>query len=289
MKVLLIGREGQLARLLRATVPAGVTLQVLGHEELDIAAPDAVHAALERAQPAVILNAAAYTQVDAAEADAERAFAVNAAGPRHLASGARALGARLMHVSTDYVFAGDRAQPWRPDDAPAPLGVYGRSKLAGEQAVLETLPRRALVLRTAWVYSAHGHNFVKTMLRIMREKGRVRVVADQFGTPTSARSIAEVLWALAARPDRAGVYHWTDAGTATWYDFAVAIAEEAYAAGLLAAPPGVEPITTADYPTPARRPRFSVLDTSTTVRDAGCVPLHWRARLRHVLEELKNG
>ena len=225
--------------------------------------------------------------MDRAESEPSIATVVNAVAPQLLASATACIGSRLIHLSTDYVFDGESSRPYLPSDATAPLGVYGRTKLAGEQAVLQTSSLRCVVLRTAWVYSATGHNFVKTMLRVMREKGAVRVVADQIGAPTAATSIAAAIWKFATRPDVHGLHHWTDAGVASWYDFAVAIAEEAGTCGLLDRAVHVEPITTHEYPTPARRPRFSLLDCRETWRALGVQPVHWRVWLRQVLGEIR--
>jgi dTDP-4-dehydrorhamnose reductase len=189
-----------------------------------------------------------------------------------------------LHVSTDFVFDGRKASPYRPDDAPAPLGVYGASKLAGEQAVRDTRGLDALILRTGWVYSAHGQNFVKTMLRVMRERSEVRVVADQIGTPTSTATLAGTLWTLLERNAAAGIYHCSDAGAASWYDFACAIRELALRrSGEKLAP--VLPIATSDYPTPARRPAYSVLDKTATWAITSPAP-HWREPLRAVIESI---
>ncbi|HXL97707.1 MAG TPA: sugar nucleotide-binding protein, partial [Steroidobacteraceae bacterium] len=176
-----------------------------------------------------------------------------------------------------------------PSDPPNPLSVYGRTKLAGEQAVLRALPKRAVVLRTAWVYAAHGKNFLLTMLRLMRERGAVRVVADQTGTPTATFSIARALWRIAELPRVHGILHWTDGGVATWYEFACAIAEDALAAGLLPQPASVTPIATKDYPTAAHRPANSVLDTREAVAQLGLTPEHWRRNLRATLTQLSRG
>ena len=193
----------------------------------------------------------------------------------------------MIQLSTDFVFDGNTSVPYAPDAEPNPLGVYGRTKLAGERAVLAALPD-AIVLRTAWVYAARGRNFVLTMLRLMREKQLVRVVADQIGTPTAAESVAEAVWALAAAEGASGTFHWTDAGVASWYDLAVAVCEEASAMGLLDRPAEVVPITSEEYPTPAQRPRFSVLDTRSTVAATGLAPRHWRVRLRQVLGDVEH-
>jgi dTDP-4-dehydrorhamnose reductase len=238
--------------------------------------------------PDVIINAAAYTAVDKAESEQGPAAAVNAEGPLHLARAARGFaGCRLIQVSTDYVFDGTSQIPYRPTDPTNPISVYGRTKLQGEHAVLAELGQRGVVLRTAWVYSAAGSNFLLTMLRLMRAHGKVRVVADQRGTPTAARSIARALWRIAARADIDGVLHWTDNGVATWHEFACAIAADGVAAGLMVAMPEVAAITTSEYPTPAKRPRNSVLDTDESVARLGMVPTGWRDSLLQTIAELR--
>ncbi len=230
MKVLITGAGGQVGRELVRAAPPQAEVRALDRNDLDIGDAVAVREVVGDFAPAVIINAAGYTAVDKAEQEHEVALRVNAEGPRLLAQAARGLnGCRMVHISTDYVFDGDSARAYRPGDAPHPLSVYGRSKLEGEQAVLAALGARAVVLRTSWVYGAHGRNFLHTMLRLMRERGAVRVVADQIGTPTATPPLAEALWQFAKRPGLAGVHHWTDAGVASWYDFAVAIAEEAAA------------------------------------------------------------
>ena len=286
MKVLVTGAQGQVGRCLLASVPAGMTAVGLTRADLDVGDAQAVHRTVQAQAPAVIINAAAYTAVDRAETEIEAARRVNGSGPRHLAQAAAACGARLVHISTDFVFDGHASVPYPPDAPTAPLGVYGRTKLEGEQAVLELLPSSAVVVRTAWVYAAHGANFMRTMLRVMGEKGQVRVVADQIGTPTAADSLAGVLWALAQRADVTGLQHFTDAGVASWYDFAVAIAEEAAALGLLPASVQVRAIGTADYPTPARRPSYSVLDKRALLAALAPEHHHWRVSLRRVLGTL---
>ena len=288
MKVLVTGAGGQVGRSLISTVPAEVSLLSPSHGELDIADGAAVRAYVREHSPEVIINAAAHTAVDRAESEPELAHRVNGEGPRYFAVAARDGGARLIHVSTDFVFDGAASSPYRPDAVTNPLGVYGKTKLAGESAVLEVLPERSVVLRTAWVYAAAGTNFVRTMLRIMNAKGSVRVVADQVGTPTAAHSLAETLWRIVAKPEIRGIHHWTDAGVASWYDFAVAIAEEGAQLGLVPDNVVVTPIATVDYPTPARRPPYSVLD-KTSLTSSGFTPVHWRKRLRDVLGEMQHG
>jgi len=288
VKVLVTGADGQVGRMLRATCPADVELIACGHGDLDIVAAGSVRERVARERPDVIINAAAYTAVDKAQSEPAQAHAINAAGPGFLATAAAECGARLIHLSTDFVFDGRASSPY-PADAPThPLSVYGTTKLAGERAVLEALPDDALIVRTAWVYAAEGTNFMRTMLRVMRERGAVRVVTDQVGTPTAARPLAMLLWQLAARREIRGIHHWTDAGVASWYDFAVAIAEEGGALGLLPSAVTVTPIATEEYPTPARRPSYSVLDKRSLMA-LGYIPTHWRQRLRETLKVLTHG
>jgi dTDP-4-dehydrorhamnose reductase len=286
--VLVTGVSGQVGRSLASAVPPGVTLLTTSHKDLDIADGNAVSAYVRANKPEVIINAAAHTAVDKAESESELAQRVNAEGPRHLAIAARDVGARLIHISTDFVFDGSASSPYRPDAPTNPLSVYGRTKLAGEQAVLELLPGHSVVVRTAWVYAAAGSNFVRTMLRIMNANRAARVIADQVGTPTAARGLAEMLWKLLDKPEIRGIHHWTDAGVASWYDFAVAIAEEGAQLGLVPDGVVVTPIATAEYPTPARRPPYSVLDKASLTAN-GFTLVHWRKQLRSVLGELKNG
>jgi dTDP-4-dehydrorhamnose reductase len=287
MKVLITGASGQVGSALSASLPEQYEPRLLTRQQLDISDADAVRSAVSGFEPALIINAAAYTAVDKAESEAELAGAINARGPRHLAQAAQAIpGCRLLHISTDYVFDGTACEPYKPGDVTNPLSVYGRTKLEGERAVLDLLGERAVVLRTAWVYAARGKNFLLTMLRLMRERGLVRVVADQQGAPTVADSIAGALWAIAQRPKIHGILHWTDGGTASWYDFASAIAEDARAAGLLSTAVQVIPITTADYPTAAHRPANSVLDCSEAIAQLGLGPKFWRANLRAALAAL---
>jgi dTDP-4-dehydrorhamnose reductase len=284
-KALITGAGGQVGRMLLETKPEDVQVIALAHADLDIAQPEAVRECIGRHRPALIINAAAYTAVDKAESEPDAARRINAEGPAHLAAAAREHGARLLHISTDFVFDGMTSTPYAPEAATNPLSVYGRTKRDGELAVLEALPQRSVIVRTAWVYAAAGANFLRTMLRIMAANRAVRVVADQVGTPTAARSLAEVLWWIAAREDIRGIHHFTDAGTASWYDFAVAIAEEGAQMGLLPDDVLVTPIATADYPTPARRPSYSVLD-KRSLAPLGLPPVHWRQRLRGVLKEI---
>lgn len=285
MKVLITGARGQAGHELCRSAPAQVELLGLDRQALDISDAAAVTQAIHSARPDLIINAAAYTAVDQAESERAPAFAVNAGGAANLAAAAAGIGARLLHLSTDFVFDGANSSPYRPDDRTNPLSVYGASKLAGEQALLRISPG-ALIVRTGWLYSAHGHNFVKTILRLLTEREHLRIVADQVGTPTWAATLAQAVWAAAARPELHGIYHWSDAGVASWYDFAIAIQEEGLHLGLLARAIPIIPITSADYPTPARRPAYSVLDKNSAWHDFAIPAEHWRVALRRMLKEL---
>jgi len=286
VKCLVIGSGGQLGRALQQTVPDSVELTAPPESECNLTDLSHIRHWLSQVRPDLVVNAAAYTAVDAAESDAATAAQVNCDAVRNLAQATRNEGAKLVHISTDFVFDGCSNRPYLPNDAPNPVSVYGRTKLDGERAVLETAPD-ALIVRTAWVYSEVGRNFVHTMLRVMRERPEVRVVADQIGTPTYVRNLAAAIWPLTAK-DAQGVYHFTDAGVASWYDFAVAIAEESVALGILERVPAIIPIRTADYPTPAQRPAYSVLDKSKTNLLLGDWGQHWREALRCMLRRLVN-
>ncbi|HEX4299993.1 MAG TPA: dTDP-4-dehydrorhamnose reductase [Gammaproteobacteria bacterium] len=288
MKVLVTGAGGQVATALQKLKPAAIELISLGQAELDITDRDTVRRRVAILDPDVIINAAAYTAVDKAEGEKDLAERVNGAAPGYLAEAAYANGARLLHISTDFVFDGRADSPYKPDAVTAPLGAYGASKLEGEQRALEASRGQALVLRTAWVYAAKGHNFVLTMLRLMAERGTVKVVQDQRGSPTWADSVARALWAAADKPAFRGIHHWTDAGVTSWYDFARAIAEDGRAAGLLRREAEVLPITTAEYPTPARRPGYSVLDLTSTEAALRITAAPWRENLKKMLMELKH-
>lgn len=284
MRCLVIGAGGQLGRALLAASPAETDVVAPSRSDCDLTKDDQIEHWLGEVRPSVVFNAAAYTAVDAAENDEANARLINGAGVSRLAEAARRHGARLVHVSTDFVFDGETSRPYTPEDEPNPLNAYGRTKREGEIAVLRS-GADALVVRTAWVYFEHGRNFVHTMLRLMSERDEVRVVSDQIGTPTYARNLARALWTLAQKPV-SGLYHVTDSGVASWYDFAVAIREEATASGLIGNAARIVPISTADYPTPARRPRFSVLDNAKTWSVLGTTGQHWRAALREMLMQV---
>jgi len=290
MRVLVTGAQGQVGRELLHRAPPGFDVIGYGSGELDITDQVQVRAVIARTQPQLLINAAAYTAVDRAESDIKRAYAVNRDGVAHLALAAEAQGIAVLHVSTDYVFDGVSERAYTPADITAPASVYGLSKLAGEQQ-LQLQCSRHVIVRTSWVFGAHGNNFVKTMLRLGRERDDLAVVADQRGCPTSAGSIAETLWALAAIYQREGtltwgVYHYSGAPACTWYDFADEVFSQACALGLLEKCPSLRAITTAEFPTPAKRPGWSVLDCRALQQDFGLAPRDWRRELQQVLLQL---
>ena len=285
MKVLITGGSGQLARELRRTVPDGVEVLAPDRSGLNIADEDKVRDLITGQKPDAVINAAAYTAVDAAERETEAAHKINCDGARILAESARDAGARFVHISTDYIFSGNAAVFHRVNETPAPINAYGLTKLQGEQAVRHADPG-AVIVRTSWVYSIYGTNFVKTMLNLMQSRDRLSVVTDQIGAPTWAYGFAIELWRIVERGMTAATLHWSDSGVASWFDFAVAIQDIGLEIGLLRDRVPVDPIMTADYPTPARRPAFSVLDLSETWPVLGRAP-HWRANLRAMLEEMK--
>jgi dTDP-4-dehydrorhamnose reductase len=285
--VLVVGANGQLGYELSRTLPESMQLSALDETDLDITDQVAVLERINSSRPDWIINAAAYTAVDKAEKQADLAYRVNRDGAANLATAAKHAGARLIHISTDFIFDGSKSSPYQVEDRPNPQSVYGASKQAGDEAVLSIMSDNVVIIRTAWVYSSHGQNFVKTMLRLMSEREALSIVADQIGTPTWAHGLARMIWkAMDAR--LTGVHHWTDAGVASWYDFAVAIYEEAKVLGILSEDQvcTIKPIRTQDYPTPATRPAYSVLDKTTTWNALSVEPGHWRTALRDMLQEL---
>jgi len=286
VRVLVLGGGGQVATAVAAAAPSRHRVAARSRAELDISDASAVARALEETGAEWMVNAAAYTAVDLAEDQPAQAIAVNDTAVRVLAAAASAAGCRLLHLSTDFVFDGRSNRAYLPADPTNPLSVYGVSKLAGERHVLNG-GDGGIVLRTAWVYAGAGRNFVLTMLRLMREKEQVNVVCDQIGTPTWACGIAGAIWGLIDAGASGGIYHWTDLGVASWYDFAVAIQDEALARGLLRRAIPVTPIASAAYPTRALRPAFSVLDTTATRALIGAPARHWRHNLRTMLDDIR--
>lgn len=287
-RVLITGSRGQLGTMLVNHLSSS-EYKLVAHDvdTLDLRGQGAVSECFADFQPDVVVNTAAYTAVDQAESEPEKADALNHGIVKHLVAACVQHQSRLVHISTDFVFSGSKSSPYQPDDGCAPLSVYGKSKLAGEKAILANADCRGLIIRTAWLYSPVGNNFVKTMLRLMAERSELSIVCDQVGSPTSASGLAELIRKAIGRPEAGGVYHWTDAGVASWYDFAVAVFEEATALGLLTRPVRLIPIPARDYPTPAARPAYSVLDKSASYRDFDMPAIHWRQQLRDVLQVLQ--
>lgn len=283
MKILVCGHNGQVAQALQKHLAGLGELHVLGHQQLDLAAPERLRTTLRQLAPELIINAAAYTAVDQAEQEPERAFAINADGPRVLAEEAARLDAPLIHFSTDYVFDGDKPTPYTENDAPNPLSVYGQSKLAGERAIAAVAGKH-LILRTSWVYSQHGRNFLLTMQRLLQEKPQLRVVDDQIGAPTWATTLATSTRTLIERWQSGeagawGTYHLTARGATSWFGFAQAIGEHLKARGKPCAE--LLPIPSSEYPTPARRPLNSRLDCS-------CLAHEWQISLPHWQQALSD-
>lgn len=282
MKVLITGASGQLGRALIASAPDGYTCDAIDIADLDLTDPEAIRSKILTDQPDLVMNAAAHTAVDKAESEEDLALAINAGAVAAISSALSETGGKLVHVSTDFVFDGSSATAYRPEDTPNPISAYGRTKLQGEKAAGDS----ALIVRTAWVYTAGSANFVNTMLRLMRDRDELSVVADQIGSPTWAPGLAATLWGLAQK-GASGLYHHSDAGVASWYDFAVAIQDEALDIGLLDRKIRILPITTDKYPTPAARPAFSLLDCSATRSLLNDGWVHWRDNLKLMLNEEK--
>ncbi|QNI71217.1 dTDP-4-dehydrorhamnose reductase [Cyanobium sp. NS01] len=298
MKILLTGAAGQLGQALRQQLPEGIELiatsrsgdPATGLLPLDLADAAACRAAVLEHRPDWVLNGGAYTAVDRAESEPELALAVNGGAPRAFAEAVADTGGRLLQVSTDFVFNGQQGSPYRPEQARDPLGAYGRTKAAGEEAVEQMLggSGRGVILRTSWVMGPVGKNFALTMLRLHRERGAsgqaLGVVEDQVGCPTSTATLAAACWRVITAQVQEPVLHWCDAGAASWFDVAVAVGELAQELGLVQQPAPVNPLTTAEYPLPAQRPSYSLLDCSSSRQALGLAPTPWRQALRQLLE-----
>lgn len=288
-KVLVTGVNGQLGReLLRSPYAKNYQIEALSKGELNITDRDLVFSHIAELRPNVIINTAAYTAVDQAESEKDKAFAVNAYGAGNIAEAAAVVSARLVHVSTDYVFDGRKNRPYEAIDLPAPLNVYGHSKWEGEKQVLEAAPELAMIIRTSWMYSVFGTNFVKTILRLIAEREEIAVVSDQVGTPTWAKGLADVIWRSVSGKKFSGIYHWRDEGVASWYDFAVAVMEEAHSVGLVDRKVKIRPVTTEEYPVAAVRPCYNVLRKDRSIGGGALVDLHWRASLRKMLDDYRD-
>ncbi|VVP59779.1 dTDP-4-dehydrorhamnose reductase [Pseudomonas fluorescens] len=289
MRAFITGAHGQVGYELLQRVPSEFSAFGYRSQDLDISSSEQVLEAFKTIKPELVINAAAYTAVDEAESEAERAYAVNRDGVALLAAAAEELGIPIFHISTDYVFSGDKNEPYTPEDVTNPTGVYGLGKLAGEQQLQQRCSRN-VILRTSWIFGSHGNNFFKTMLRLGRDRDALSVVSDQYGCPTSAGSIADTPWALASiyqkeRHLKWGLYHYSGFPTCTWYDFAGEIFRQSISLDLLEKHPTLNVTTTAQYPPPAQRPASSVLDNQE-LEAYGLKPKNWRQELHMVLKQL---
>ena len=296
-QILLIGSGGQVGQELLKTLPLLGSVIAVARPELDLTQSDQIRQIIDKAQPDLVINAAAYTAVDKAESELDLANQINGIAPTIMAEEAQKRGAALVHISTDYVFDGSKNTPYLEEDSPNPIGAYGKSKLVGEQGIQQVHANASdfqyAILRTAWVYGALGKgNFVKTMLRLGADRDEVRVVTDQVGTPTWAADIAKAITALSPHllnpsEHSSGIYHFTNSGITSWYDFAVAIFEEAATLGFPLKIQRVVPITTPEYPTPTKRPAYSALAWQKIANSVlQAPPPHWRQGLRQMLTEL---
>lgn len=285
MSVIIIGKNGQLAYELAKTQPDSIEAFFFDSQALDIRNKNQINDILGKLKPTTVINAAAYTAVDAAESDLDNAYAVNAKGAGYLAKVCDDIDARLIHISTDFVFGTSKNTPYKINDETNPQNVYGASKLAGELAIATNLPMNSVIIRTSWMYSSHGSNFVKTMLRLMTEKPELSIVSNQIGSPTWAKGLAKACWHFVSNTE-VGIYHYSDLGVASWYDLAVAIQEIGLEKGLLNNTIPIKPIKAECYPTPASRAAYSVMDTDQTYRILGVSGMHWRSALKRMMSEL---
>lgn len=283
-RILVTGINGQLGQELQKNLASSAEVIGVGRERVDFSQPETLRQIIAEVKPDMVINSAAYTGVDKAESEFDLAMAINGQAPGIIAEECQKLGSRLIHISTDYVFDGTKSYPYQDTDFTNPLSAYGKTKLAGELAIRNNCEDR-VIIRTAWVYGVGGKgNFVKTMLRLGSDKEEIRVVADQIGSPTWTGDLAN---AIASLSDDAppGTYHYTNSGVASWYDFAVAIFEEASQLGWNLKVQRVIPITTEEYPTPAKRPAYSVLSCAKIAAVLGTYPPHWRQGLRQMLKD----
>ena len=288
-KVLLIGAKGQVGQELQVTLPYLGEVISIGREELDLTNSEKISQLIGEIHPDYLVNAAAYTAVDKAETEPDLAYSINSIAPKIMAESAEKIKAKFLHISTDYVFDGRKNTPYLETDLTNPLGVYGQSKLRGEEEI-KTVNSQAIILRTAWVYGSYGKsNFVKTMLRLGKEREELKVVVDQVGSPTWAKDIATAITHLLINVDNPpGIYNFTNSGVASWFDLTKAIFEEAKISGIPLKIQRVIPITTAEYPTPAVRPAYSVLSGQKISQQLGYIPSYWRDSLKAMLNQLFN-
>jgi len=287
MKILITGCNGQLGSELKQICPAHMQVTYTDYQQLDITNEDTVLSFVEALKPDVVINAAAYTAVDKAESDKETAYAVNAASVGYLAKACAQINARFIHISTDFIFDGCKTAPYLPGDVANPISVYGETKYQGEQLLQQEMQDNFAIVRTSWVYSNHGNNFVHTMLRLMAEKPQLGIINDQLGAPTWAHNLAEICWLLAEKNDVNGIFHYSDDAHISWHDFAQEIQKQGIEKGLLTATIPVNGIPTSDYPTPAKRPAFSVMDSSALLTQLSLEKRDWKASLSNMLDQFK--
>ena len=285
MKVLLLGSNGQLGWELQRTCPGNIILTACDYPEIDFCSTKSINQCIDSTEPDCIINAAAYTAVDKAEQEKELAYKINNDAVIKIAELCKKNKTSLVQISTDFIFSGQNYRPYQPHDTPDPQSIYGESKLKGELAVSKILGEQALIIRTAWLYSSHGNNFVKTMLKLIKEKPSLNVIDEQIGTPTWAYGLAQTIWQAVSQNIK-GTFHWTDAGVASWYDFAIAIQEEGLRANLIDKTIPILPVSSSEFPTPAKRPMYSVLDKTSFWQTLETQPVHWRVQLRSMLKEL---
>ncbi|TYK64727.1 dTDP-4-dehydrorhamnose reductase [Colwellia echini] len=286
MKIVVIGKSGQLAWELNQLSSSYHEVFCLGRNDIDLNDLTSIQNILKQYQANGVINASAYTAVDKAESDVDNAFALNASAVGQLAKACKALSLPLVHISTDFVFHGDKGSPYLPNDEINPLGIYGKSKAEGEQLIKDIYPEKSSIIRTSWVYSTHGNNFVKTMLNLMSTKPELGIISDQIGTPTYAKGLAEACL-LILKNNITGIHHYTDTGVASWYDFAIAIQSIGFELGLLDKIIPIKPISTSEYPTPAERPHYSVLDKKSLSDALPTLTLkHWQTQLRDMMTAL---
>ena len=287
MRILIFGPNGQLGTSLKDLQPKGMKVSYAGRSEVDLSNEKDLKAYLKSSQPQMIINASAYTSVDRAESEVALAHAINSEAPAAMAKYVRSESAKILHISTDYVFDGGKKTAYLPDDEKNPGSVYGRSKLAGEVALLKHAPKSSMVIRTSWLFSEYGSNFVKTMLDLMSKRTEISVVFDQIGSPTYARALAEAIWLIVSKNRfQSGTYHWTNSGQTTWFDFANRIKKEAIRKGLITLAPEILPVPSQDYRTEAVRPAFSVLNSKSLVDLIGRQPADWQVSLEEMLYRL---
>ena len=289
MRVLIFGRDGQLGKSLKDLQPKEMQVFYSGRSDVDLSDQKKLEVYLHALKPQIVLNASAYTSVDGAETEVDLAYAINSEAPATMAKYVRSENAKILHISTDYVFDGYKKTAYLPDDQKDPKSEYGKSKLAGETALLKYAPKNSMIIRTSWLFSEYGSNFVKTMIDLMSKRAEISVVFDQKGSPTYARSLAEVVWLiLAGNRFKPGTYHWTNSGRTTWFEFANRIKKLGARKGLITQPAEILPVSSQDFKTKAVRPSFSVLDSQNLIELIDHQPSNWEASLEEMLERLRS-